>query len=54
MFPHSYSLCHPHSQDTQECDLLIVMGTSLAVQPFATLASRYVQSGVVLVNYKHN
>ena len=53
MFPDSCSLCHPRSQDTQECDLLIVMGTSLAVQPFATLASRYVQSCVVLVNYKY-
>ena len=53
MFSHSYSLCHPHFQDTQECDLLIVMGTSLAVQPFATLASRYIQSCVVLVNYKY-
>lgn len=28
-------------QDLPQCDMLIVMGTSLTVQPFASLAERY-------------
>ena len=28
-------------QDTRECELLIIMGTSLKVQPFASLTDRY-------------
>lgn len=28
-------------QDFPRCDLLIIMGTSLQVQPFASLVSRY-------------
>lgn len=33
-----------HCQDFPRCDLLIVMGTSLQVQPFAGLVSRYCRS----------
>jgi len=34
------SLCSLLSQDMPKCDLLIVMGTSLVVQPFASLVDR--------------
>lgn len=39
-------------QDFKSCDLLIVMGTSLSVQPFSSLASDYVKLDVprILIN----
>lgn len=40
--PEQFATCVP--QDFKKCDLLIIMGTSLAVQPFASLAGRVTSS----------
>lgn len=45
LFSLSLSTC----QDFPRCDLLIIMGTSLQVQPFAGLVSRYCISSVIFL-----
>ncbi len=45
LFPPSLFIC----QDFPRCDLLIIMGTSLQVQPFASLVSRYCRSSFIFL-----
>ena len=43
-------VCASVAQDTPKCDLLIVMGTSLVVYPFASIVDRRVDRVVCTEN----